>query len=73
MPVWVMNQRDLLAPATVTSRAHSLSLHLQHALEWCLVVQEALMWQKWPENLLNYPAFGVALDDRAEVMFRGPR
>jgi hypothetical protein len=46
---------------------------LQHALEWCLVVQEALMWQRWSSTVLSYPAFAEVLDAQHEVVFRGPR
>ena len=49
------------------------------AMEWCLVVQQALLHAPWPEELLEQPGFEtmysdvVAAPSVRQLLFRGPR
>ncbi|GFH21557.1 guanylate cyclase domain-containing protein, partial [Haematococcus lacustris] len=43
------------------------------ALKFCLVLQEALIWQDWPESVLKYEKFREVRDEVGNVLFRGPR
>jgi class 3 adenylate cyclase len=44
------------------------------ALQWCLLVQEALMYAPWPAALLALPEFGEQhTPDGGTLLFRGPR
>lgn len=46
---------------------------MQDAVKWCLVIQDALMWQDWPEALLKIDKAKEERDDRGDIVFRGPR
>jgi len=48
-------------------------MHLQVALAWCLVLQEAMMWQAWPNVALKYHPFREERDATGQFVFRGPR
>eukprot|EP00879_Flechtneria_rotunda_P013105 GHRR01013688.1.p1 GENE.GHRR01013688.1~~GHRR01013688.1.p1 ORF type:complete len:421 (+),score=166.22 GHRR01013688.1:1285-2547(+) len=44
------------------------------ALQWCLAVQEALMYVDWPEHILSHPGFEEVLNPETGLpTFRGPR
>lgn len=43
------------------------------ALRWCLIIQDALMWQDWPESILKFEKFREEHNERGETVFRGPR
>lgn len=54
---------------------HALLLPMQDALEWCLHVQELLMWQHWSPAVLGQASCREVLLDEASglPLFRGPR
>ncbi|KIY91248.1 hypothetical protein MNEG_16716 [Monoraphidium neglectum] len=43
------------------------------ALEWCLVVQEAALYLKWPESVLLHRGFASVHSANGDLVFRGPR
>lgn len=46
----------------------------QDALEWCMYVQELLLWQHWSAHVLAVPDFKEVLDGVSGLpLFRGPR
>ena len=46
---------------------------LQEALRWCLVLQEALLWQEWPGSVVMHDKFREERDEHGGLLFRGPR
>lgn len=50
---------------------------LQLAAAWCLLVQDLLMWQDWPGQLLSLPQFkeewSGGVRGSGQLLFRGPR
>lgn len=55
-------------PAPRPTHAHP------HTLQWCLVVQEALLYAPWPPTLLELPEFAEVRDKGScGLLFRGPR
>eukprot|EP00200_Dunaliella_tertiolecta_P019164 CAMPEP_0202400750 /NCGR_PEP_ID=MMETSP1128-20130828/2982_1 /ASSEMBLY_ACC=CAM_ASM_000463 /TAXON_ID=3047 /ORGANISM="Dunaliella tertiolecta, Strain CCMP1320" /LENGTH=1520 /DNA_ID=CAMNT_0049004399 /DNA_START=82 /DNA_END=4641 /DNA_ORIENTATION=- len=45
----------------------------QVALEWCLCVQECLLWQDWSPVVLKYDRFKEEKSKSGKLVFRGPR
>ncbi|KAF5835292.1 hypothetical protein DUNSADRAFT_7617 [Dunaliella salina] len=45
----------------------------QVALEWCLCVQECLLWQDWSPVVLKYDRFKEEKSTSGRLLFRGPR
>ncbi|WIA30200.1 hypothetical protein OEZ86_000292, partial [Tetradesmus obliquus] len=44
------------------------------AVQWCLAVQEALLYAHWPASVLSHPGFEQVLDPASGLpLFRGPR
>lgn len=43
------------------------------ALKWCLIIQEVLLYQDWPEAVLSYPKFKEEFGEDDMLLFRGPR
>ncbi len=46
---------------------------VQDAAKWCLIIQDALMWQDWPEWMLKQDKAKEERDETGNVVFRGPR
>lgn len=44
------------------------------AVQWCLLVQDALMYEDWPDQVLRLPGFHEERDPASgQLLFRGPR
>jgi hypothetical protein len=56
---------------------HHFPFAVQVAAAWCLLVQDLLMWQDWPSQLLSLPQFREEWSGggrgSGNLLFRGPR